>query len=250
MNSTKGTSLQTLNRALELLNLLAQSPSSMSVIDLSNQLGTNRTTLYAMLNSLLEAGYVHKDSTTGKYVIGHKSFELGQMYLKRFLFLPAAQTSAFSLSEKWNLSVYISIYIEGGNILVISDTHPASTRILHEGFKGPAHATAMGKVLLAGFDDSELEHELDKFDLHAFTPNTVVQRDALVAELQKIRQQGYSQDNEEYLIGLSCIAAPIKDVSGKTIAAISISGETGRVIENQHNLIRETIFTALTISKL
>jgi len=201
-----------------------------------------------MLNSLLEADYVQKDSATGKYVIGYKAFELGQLYLVRFPFLQAAQAHAFSLMEKWGMSIYVSTYVEGVNTLIISDTHPVNKRILHEGLRCPAYAIAQGKVLMAELTDEELHSDLNKIELQPFTPNTYVDRGQLEQELQKVRQQGYAYNNEEYMTGISCVAAPIRDLTGKTVAAISISGETDKVQKNRNSLIREIMFTAFTLS--
>lgn len=246
--SLKGNNLQTLDRALELLEVLGNSPVPMSVIDLSKQLKVNRTSLYAMLNSLQAAHYVDKDPLTGKYLIGHKIYEVGQMYRRRFPFLRTAQTYAFSLMDRWNLNTRIAVYINGGEVLLITDEYPVGIRVLHEGSKGPAHATAMGKVLLAGLPDDVLEAELQALSFDQYTSKTITDRETFSQELSKVRKLGFGQDNEEYVMGLACYAAPIKDVSGRTVASLSISGETGKILKNSEELIRDVMITARNIS--
>jgi DNA-binding IclR family transcriptional regulator len=249
MNESRNT-LQTLDRAQKLLEILANSPNPLSVAEISRRLSTNRTTVYAMVNSLAGGNFIHKDRATGKYTIGYKVFELGQKYRYRFPFLAATQSHIIMLVDKWKLNTYVSIYIFGGENLIIEDSYPSSPRILNNGSKTPAYATAMGKVLMAGLCTKELKEEIQRIAFKPFTPNTIINPERFLQELDKIRQQGYAIDDEEYVNGISCCAAPIQDVSGKTIAALSISGETERITDNSTRIIRDVMLAAQSISHL
>jgi DNA-binding IclR family transcriptional regulator len=191
---------------------------------------------------------VYKDPATGKYLIGYKLFELGQLFRQRFPFLRIAQIHAFQLMKKWNLSVYVAIYAEGGEVLALTDEYPVGVRLLYEGAKGPAAATAIGKVLLAGLPDDALRKELDNICFTAYTPHTITRRKQFEAALNEVRIQGYAVDNQEYITGMSCIAAPIRDRSGITLAAISISGETEKIMPNRKKIIKDIMITARSIS--
>lgn len=241
--------LQTLDRALELLEMLAYSSGPLSVKELSELLQVNRTTLYAMLNSLVKASYIEKEDSTGKYKIGYKIYEIGQLFRRSFPYLRVAQHYSYPLMKKWNLNVYVSIYIKGGEIMIITDEYPLGIRVMHEGSKGPAYATAMGKVLLSGFADHELESELEKLSFVPLTQYTITDKESFKETLYTVRQQGFAVDNQEYVLGLACYAAPIKDSSGKILAALSISGECDSVFQNSEGIKRDAIITAHTISQ-
>ena len=241
-------SLQTLDRALELLDILANSTVPMSASELSKRLGTSRTTSYAMLNSLLKHDHIKKDPATGKYIIGYKMFELGQLFRRRFPFLRIAQAHAFKLMEKWNLSVYVSIYIGGGEVMLLTDDYPAELRVLHEGSLGPAAATAMGKVLLADLPENALMAELDKIALTRYTPNTITDKQQFLVALNRVREQGYAFDDQEYITGMSCFAAPIRDHGGHVLAAISLSGAAEKIMPHQEQIIKDIMIVARSIS--
>jgi DNA-binding IclR family transcriptional regulator len=244
----KSVSLQTLDRALELLDILANSTVPMSASELSKRMGINRTTNYAMLNSLSKHDHIKKDPVTGKYIIGYKMFELGQLFRRRFPFLRIAQSHAFKLTEKWNFNVYISIYIGGGEIMLLTDDYPAELRVLNEGSRGPATATAMGKVLLANMPENVLMVELEKMTFIQYTPNTITNKKQFLMALNRIRKQGYAFDDQEYITGMSCFAAPIRDHGGHILAAISLSGAAEKIVPNQEQVIKDIIIAARSIS--
>jgi IclR family KDG regulon transcriptional repressor len=91
-----------------------------------------------------------------------------------------------------------------------------------------AHATGLGKVLLAGLPDDEVRRRLSRVDLPRFTSNTVVDLDRIVETLRDVRRRGYATDNEEYVIGCRCIAMPVRDARGEVVAAMSVSIPTPR----------------------
>jgi len=97
------------------------------------------------------------------------------------------------------------------------------------GMRLPAHCTGVGKVLLAYLPDAEVRQIIKKKGMTRFTKNTITDPRSLETELDRIRERGYAIDNEEIMDGLFCMAAPIRDYSGKVIAAVSVSGPTSRI---------------------
>ncbi len=110
------------------------------------------------------------------------------------------------------------------------------------GSRLPAHATGLGKVLLAGLPPSEVERRFAGVDMRKYTPRTIAILADLQVELEVIRLRGYSVDNGEYTIGVYCVAVPIRDGSGRVIAAISSSVPEARVDES----LGERMLTTLT----
>ncbi|WVX78856.1 IclR family transcriptional regulator C-terminal domain-containing protein [Niallia oryzisoli] len=111
----------------------------------------------------------------------------------------------------------------------------------------PVHCTGLGKMLLAGSLDKENNH-IYQLPLDKYTENTITDHEQLIRELMKSEKQGYAIDNEEFEIGLYCIAAPIKDSVGQTIAAISIAGPECRICSNKEEYIEFLVSTAQIIS--
>lgn len=236
---TEGNTLQSLDRALELLDILANKRLPQSAADLSNELHINRTTVYAMLNSLLKKQYIEKDETTSRYTIGYKLFELGQMYRYKFPFYNLAEKQAVILKDKWKLNVYVSVYKECGSALMLLVQLPSGTPMLSAGWSTPLHATGMGKVLLSGFTDEQLEEELQGMTFTSYTSSTITDPAVLRAVIQDVKKQGYAFDNCEYLDNTFCIASPLRDIAGHVVAAMSISGPKELVAENREDILRD-----------
>jgi IclR family KDG regulon transcriptional repressor len=104
-----------------------------------------------------------------------------------------------------------------------------------------AHATGLGKVLLAGLDPAELERRLDDGELTRYTERTITTRKALRAALAEIRERGYGEDEEEYAIGCRCIAMPLRDGNAQTVAALSVSVPTPRFDETVARRVRTSL---------
>jgi len=243
-----GSSLQTLDRALDLIDILAKAPHPMSAAELSKRLEISRTAIYAMLNSLQERDYLEKDKETGRYSINYKIYEMGMLFRRRFPFLQIAQSYTFRLREKWSMGTHISIYVPGGKILLLTEDYPVGIRIFHEGSIGPAHATASGKVLLAGLPDEELEAELKLMPCEAYTPHTITSKSELLEIIKKTRRDGYAVEDQELVIGLACFSTPLLDASGRTIASMSISGESEKLMKNLNDIIKDGMLAARGIS--
>jgi len=245
----KGNSLQTLDRALELLQVFAKAQTPLTVIELSRLLKTNRTTIYAMINSLLDGEFIERDTFPGRYVLGYKMYELGSMYRKRHSFLRNVRYHALPLVKKWDVSIRISVYIRGGFALLLAEEYDSIIPALNEGTLMPAHATASGKVLLSGLSPEELDRELNEADLEAYTPTTIVNRDDLRAHIEQVRQDGYSLDHEEYLLGYSCIGVPIKDSAGRVIASVTVSGAPEAMEKNREGILKDALILARAIAR-
>ncbi len=248
--TSKAQKLKSLDRALRLLDILSKTRDPLSAAQISKTLGVKRTASYAMLNTLVEHAYLEKDPVTDNYRIGSRLFELGQRYRYRFPFAHAAEQEALRLATIWRLTVRVGIYKGDGEALLLFVQLPAETPIITLGnpINIKAHACSLGKVLLAYLPNEELEQVLTNTELESFTSHTITDPDILRAQLSEVKRAGYAIDHEEYLRGISCIAAPIRNMSGKTIASFSISGSTTLIKEHLNDLKDEIIVSARAIS--
>ena len=129
--------------------------------------------------------------------------------------------------------------------LAISESPHPMKLVSSVGKRLPAHATGLGKVLLASLDDDELDRRLSGVTLARFTERTITDRKVLLAELKRVRSRGFGYDNEEYVIGCRCVAAPVRDGADRVIAAMSVSVPTPRfnqeVAQHIRTALKETV---------
>lgn len=196
----------------------------MGVTEIARALGIDKAKAYRLLLTLKEKGYVQKDEIGRKYSLSLKLFEIGNsivanMGLKRTAY-PFLKELANTTKEAVNLA------IRDGNAIIYIDKIDSTSTIrvdLRLGRRMPLYCTALGKSLLSGLTDTEIGELLqnEKFECH--TKNTIRNLPLLIEEIKKVRSCGYSIDNEEYVDGLFCVAAPVMGYSGKIVAAISVA---------------------------
>lgn len=216
-------------RTLELLEFLADhvgTPQSLS--DITRALGLPKSSAFGLIKTLENRGYVHE--LGGKYSLGQQVFVLGMAYLHHNDLVDHAQPVIQDLNMRSGETVHFAV-LDGAEVLYLSikeSSHPF--RIVSQiGMRLPAHVTAVGKALLAERPTDEVLALYEGVGFAAFTPSSITSRGALVDELESIRAQGYSFDDEESNLGVQCVAAPVRDATGAAIAAISITSPTVRM---------------------
>ncbi|MDR7869179.1 MAG: IclR family transcriptional regulator [Sporomusaceae bacterium] len=242
--------IQSLARAMSILEYLADCKGGDGLSNISRGLGLSKSTTHSLISTMEQLGYVHQDQISGKYALGLKIFELGQVVHASMDLRTIAMPYLHSLAQKYQETVHLAVLSRGEVVYIDKVDSPHSIRIIsHVGGRNPAHCTGVGKVLLAGLPEEEMERVIRDKKLQRFTPNTVTDPVKLKAHLAKVRQEGYAEDREEIEIGLSCVAAPLKNHRGVVIAAISLSGPTGRVANgNIHDLTTDVVDAARLIS--
>ncbi len=249
--------ISSIDRALDILFLLHSEGNEMGVTEIASALGLYKSTVYRTLATLEKRGCVQQNSENGKYWLGIKLYALGmaageKMNLKRII-----QPYAKKLSEKFNEVVNVSV------LDTASDKYPRSVLILKEeiptqvlkmtpgiGTSNKCYNSATGKVLLA-FSGEETLQRCKGEKIIPFTEKTIKSWDQLFGELKEIREKGYSIDDEEQEIGLTCVAAPILDRNKNVVAAISLSGPTSRVNSRDfEEIVSQVKKTAAEVSEL
>ena len=238
--------MQTVDRALVILNLLSTTSLGLSAIEISKAMNITRTTTYNMLNSLMADNYVERDEKTGRYYIGYRFLEIGSLYRFRYPFATIAERylSNFDSTFQANVCVYkppmrvLQLIIRTSPLVNQSTT----SRTM------PAYATACGKALLAAMPDDKLCELLAKSEYRKYTKKTIDNADDLYQELLLIRERGYARETEELLPGRSCIGAVFRDMSGEVLGAISLGGETAKLDEQMPAICNRLLDTVRMIS--
>jgi DNA-binding IclR family transcriptional regulator len=200
------------------------------VTELGVQLGIKPASMHRFLSVLSQLGYVAKSDQTGKYYATLKVFQLGVSVRNKLSLISIARPYMERLCESLQETVNIAVFAENSVVVIDRVQSPATLRTnIVVGRNLPAYCTAIGKVFLAAMSEVELEKYLENVDLKSLTRQTIVDRQNLRAELEKIRSEGFAVDNRELDDNVRCIGGPIRDESGATAAAISISGPANRL---------------------
>lgn len=238
-------------KALAILDTLGASDQGIPLSELANLLGFPISTTHRLLKTLQSQGYVEKDGITGRYVVGNKVLHLqiastNRLKLVRTSF-PHLRMLTREIDEAANLST-----LSDGQVVYLESVAADRAIGLYSppGSIAPAHCTAMGKVLLSFLAEVELTRWLAEHELTMATANTITDVKALRSQLRKIRAQGHAIDNEEWVAGIRCIAAPIQDYTGRVVAAASVSVPITRLsADRECEIIAELKQTCNAISK-
>jgi len=217
--------VQSLDRALNLLELLADAGGSMRLAELEAATGLPLPTIHRLIKSLVHNGYVRQEPSK-RYVLGPRLIRLGET-ASRALGSFARQhliDLAARIGETANMAV-----LEGDAVVYVAHVPSEhSMRMFTEvGHRVHPHCTGVGKAVLAQMRDAEVLDLLRRTGMPAKTPRTHTDPHALLSELNEIREQGWAVDDAEQEIGVRCIAVPL--TGAPTLAAISVSGPSGRI---------------------
>ena len=222
--------VQSIARALTLLEALADQHGDIGIAELSRRVGLHVSTTHRILGTLVNRGYARQSPETGRYTLGAKTFHIAESYLGqvdlRRLLRPVLERLSRDTGETANL-----VILDGREALYLDKVEsPQSLRIFSRiGRRAPLYCTAVGKVLLADRRMDEVDALLGGGALEALTRATVTSRSQLRHQLEQVREHGFALDIEECEGGASCIAVPVRNSRGETVAAIGISGPSLRM---------------------
>ena len=220
-----GQYVQSLARGLSVIRAFGRERPSMTLSEIAEVTGLTRATARRFLLTLSELGYVRADGRL--FALTPRVLELGFSYLSGLGLPEIVGPHLESLSKQLNESASASV-LDDGDIVYIA--RAAARRIMTVsitvGTRFPAHATSMGRVLLAGLGQDELDSYLASIERPAFTERTVVDSTALRHTLAQVREQGWALVDQELEPGLRSVAAPLRGSTGAVVAAINVSTST------------------------
>ena len=243
-------SIQSVVRVFKLVDAIAGAEGEIGAQQISTMVGLHISTVFRFLQTLVQNGVLEQNWKTGKYRLGLKLLAWGTQVLRQMDLRRDAIPLLRELNEKTKETVHMSVYDRDAAIYIEKLESPAPLRGFSEVGKGaPLHCTGVGKVLMASLPEKDLNDLLKRYPLKRFTPNTITQWGSMKRELERIRTQGYAIDNEEHEPGIRCVAASIRNHTGKVIASISVAGRTTSITRARvPELIRSVLETAQKIS--
>jgi len=232
--------LRTVGDALNLLVRLSRAGAPQGITELSRASGLRPSKIHRLLDTLRFEGWVEQDPATRKYSLGVSVLELADSKLKATDLVRTAEPFLRRLVEACGETAHLAV-LSNGQVLYLDkkEASQALGLISRVGQTLPAHCTALGKVLLADLGEEERKRTAAGLGLKPYTKRTVTDYRRLKAELKKVRAQGFAQDREELVEGLCCLAAPVRDHTGRVVAALSVSVPAFRMNRAKEKLVRE-----------
>ena len=236
--------IRALDRALTVLESFTASQPERDLDAICERAGLPKSTVFKILSVLEHRGYVQKSEVTGNYRIGFQAYEVGNVYLAGLSVFEVVHPVLKRLAARFpKSSAHLAVLPPTNGQIVYLDIVSLNIflSLVPVGSHYPAHSTALGKCLLAGLSEEELRRRLDGIALERHTSRTIVDRAQLNEHLAQIRAQGYAIDDEEMASGYFCVAVPVLDRRGATIAAISTSHAKEATDEDVASVLGEMI---------
>ena len=240
----EGKIIQSVAKAMKLLDILAESPAPLTLADLSIKTGWPKSTVHGLLSTMRESSVIAQDDE-GRYMLGIRLFEYGCMLSSSWTILETAKPYIQHISYHTGEAVFLSI-LDRGEIITLerADNRTGLHASAEMGCRLPIHCTSQGKLFLAYMSEQEQENILKRTELREYTQHTITSLSSLRKEFETVRNQGYAIENGEYKKGLRSVAAPIFDQEGKVRYAIGIIGMFRQIESEQFvraiSVVKET----------
>lgn len=240
--------VQSLERGLAVIRAFDASAPELTLSEVARSTGLTRAAARRFLLTLVDLGYVRTDGRL--FALSPRVLELGYAYLSALTLPEVAEPHLERLVSEVHESSSVSV-LDGEDVVYVARV--PTSRIMRVaisvGTRFPAYATSMGRVLLAGLEDGALEAFVANADLRRLTARTVAEPAALARELRRVRAQGFALVDQELEEGLRSVAAPIRDRTGRVIAAVNLSAHASRTSKDamRRDLLPPLLATAARI---
>lgn len=231
--SGETSSVRTLERGLQVLLALKELRRA-PLSQVARQVGLSVSTAYRLLETLRQQGFVEWEEGSGLYRVGLRAYQVGLAFTERSNLIGSAQPEMEALVAELNETVNLAVLYGSEAVYVHQIEGRQLVRMFaHLGDSAPLHVSGVGKVLLAWRPEQDVRQKLGDGPFPAYTPHSVTTLQGLFGELARVRERGYSVDDEERELGVRCVAVPVRDHSGEVTAALSVSAPTSRFTGEQ-----------------
>jgi len=222
--------VQSLVRALSILNRLAAAHEGTTLTEVAQQVGLSPSTAHRLLTTLEQERYVHFDAERRLWSVGVQAFVAGSGFLRTRSLVGAARPHMRALMEEGEETVNLAVEDQAEAVYLSQvECRQMMRAFARPGGRVPLHCSSVGKALLSAMPDGEVARVLHRHGLARVTVKTIITTPALRTDLAAARARGYAIDDEEHAIGLRCIAAVIFNEAADPVAAVSLSGPMARI---------------------
>ncbi|MPQ44078.1 IclR family transcriptional regulator [Clostridium tarantellae] len=222
--------VQSVERALNILETLAEHPKGYGITQISKDLGLSKATVHRLISTLKSKNFVHQSEDSEQYMLGYKVLYLSNCLTRNLDLIKVSHDYIQKFSNEVDETVHLSTLDENlNNIVYIDKIEPEKSKksfIMSSkiGKTAPAYCTAAGRLLLSQYTDEKIKEILKNQEFKSFTLTTPKNIDEVIKEIHYARLNGYAFDNMEYDDGVICISVPILGNNNRIVAAMSVSG--------------------------
>ena len=222
--------VQSLVRALRLLEVLAEDDEGYRLVDLAQRAGLSTSTTHRLLTTLEQKRFVQFDREANLWHVGVQSFAVGAAFGRRRNIATLAVPIMRRLRDQTGETVNLGLAEQGDVVFITQvESREVMRAMGRPGGRLPLACTAMGQAILAGMAEAQVSAYLHKYGLPRLTPNSIARPGKLHEALEEVRRTGYAVDHEENAAGLRCVAAAVYNETAEPVAAVSIAGPTVRL---------------------
>jgi IclR family transcriptional regulator, KDG regulon repressor len=245
-----GESLGSVTNAIRVLKSFSTRHRSFGVSELARTLDLSTSTTHRLLRTLAAEHVVEQDPQTGRYRLGLAVFDLIAASTQGDVLSEAVLPPMITLRDRTGETTQLAVldFREVVYVERLQSTHTLRM-FIDVGRRNSAHRSGAGKVLLAHLQPHVLAHTLEGWELAATTPHTITAHDALRKELAQIREQGWGRNGDEYEVGVTSVAAPVRAATGEVVAALSLAGPTARMTADLHSITHAVLEAAAVASR-
>ncbi len=234
--------VQSLVRALAVLNRLAAADEGVTLTEIAQQVGLSPSTAHRLLTTLQQERYVHFDAERKLWTVGVQAFVAGSAFLKTRGLVGAARPHMRALMEESEETANLAVADEHEAIYLAQvECRQMMRAFARPGGRVALHCSGVGKALLSAMPDGERALVFHRRGLPRVTVKTITTTPALRTDLTRARARGYAVDDEEHAVGLRCIAAVIFDENSQSVAALSLSGPMARIPDARIPLLGDLV---------
>jgi len=245
--------MKSLEKIIKILDYLSDVERGAGITELSLELNLPKSTVHRILKNLSRYSVVEKEDETSRYKIGLRLFKYSNSLLRSFDLRQMVKPILKKVCNETQETTFLTVWRNNQGLCIdsISSSRSTNTHLFVEiGREMPFHCTASSKILLANQSIEDIKRIINKKNFLRYTPNTITDHEKLLIHLLDIKNKDYAICDEELEEGIKAIAAPIKNINGKTVASITITGLAKRMSSsNMERLIKIVTNSAQEISK-
>ncbi|MBN7774002.1 IclR family transcriptional regulator [Clostridium aminobutyricum] len=242
--------IQSVERAARIFDCFDSLNLELSLSQISEKLNLNISTVHGIINTLVAHSYIDKDLDNGKYKLGIKFLLKGNIVSESLDFKKIGHPYLIDLTKKYNETTHLYSY-RNGEIYCIDKIESPHTYLIMSSKAGgslPMHAAASGKAILANLSSDQLDRYLNGYKFIPYTNKTIINRQQLIEDLRKTKNQGFGIEDEEIELGAYSISVAIMDVKNRVLGTISIVGPTIRMKEKEQEIFVDLLAAGNSIS--
>jgi len=238
-----GRTIQSVARALDILEVLSNSQDELPLNEIGQLTGLNVSTCHHIILTLLNRGYVSQAQKGRGYTLGSRVLELSSNRARQFSLVDLALPELRRLNDTTEENVHLAV-IQGNDLVILTELEsPRVVRVVTGGIShaNAAHATAIGKAILAWLPEQEISRILDQKGQSKFTEQTITKRHDLIEALRHVRRFGFALDDQEFLSGVVSVGTALRDYSGTVLGSVGCTLPAGRADEDHLESVKAAV---------